>query len=302
MGSLCSKTAQSSTTSSTAIETEKEVSSLGYKSTADKTYELQEGKYNYFRKVNYIDYLYSLVNFSTDNATLEDKYENLSVNYSMSDPFFTESFNNDIFQSFLENKILKHRAVYDDASSNETATAIFKDCFMGANTGLDLKLFQDAQGKGDSSASKTNMVRKCDCIGYGLLYCSGPNFIKIKSLFNIFQTNGVIKKSENFNRFLLSTFLIASYGMINGRNKLNNYDEIGAISKEQLTQLIDTSELKDSQNLVEVTNKLIFGEDTSQELNYSQFKSKFENSDKETSLAFLLSASGVRFMLTKHNV
>lgn len=104
MGSLCSKTAQSSTTSSTAIETEKEVSSLGYKSTADKTYELQEGKYNYFRKVNYIDYLYSLVNFSTDNATLEDKYENLSVNYSMSDPFFTESFNNDIFQSFLENK------------------------------------------------------------------------------------------------------------------------------------------------------------------------------------------------------
>ena len=50
MGGLCSKQAQ---TSSGAIETEREVNIVTYKSTADKTYEFQEGKYNYFRKINF---------------------------------------------------------------------------------------------------------------------------------------------------------------------------------------------------------------------------------------------------------
>ena len=299
MGSLCSKQVQ---TTSGNIETEREVNIVSYKSSADKTYELQEGKFNYFRKINFVDYLYSLVHFSSDNATLEDNYDTANINYSKEDAFFTESFTNDIFQSFLENKILKHKAVYDDASNNEKATSIFKECFLAANTGLGLKLFQDAEAKGDQSADKANMVKKGDCIGYGLLYCTGQNFVKIKAIFNIFSDNGILKKSEKFSRFLLSTFLLASYGMVNARNKLNNYEEIGAVSKEQLKDLIDTSELKDSQNLVEVTNKLIFGESTSQELNYSQFKAKFENDNRDTSLAFLLSASGVRFMLTKHNV
>lgn len=299
MGGLCSKQAQ---TSSGVIETEREVNIVTYKSTADKTYEFQEGKYNYFRKINFNEYLYSLVHFSSDNATLEDTYEKADVNYSMNDPFFTESFNNDIFQSFLENKILKHKAVYDDATSKETVTSIFKECFLAANNGMGLKLYQDAEAKGDQSAEKTNMVKKGDCIGYGLLYCAGPNYVKIKALFNIFQENGVLKKNDKFSRFMLATFLMASYGMISGRNKLNDYEEIGAITKDRLKELIDTSELKDSQNLVEVTNKLIFGEDTSQELNYEQFKAKFANENRDTSLAFLLSASGVRYMLTLHNV
>ena len=304
MGGLCSKETQSttSTTTSTAIETEREVNLIKYTSTADKTYELQEGKYNFFRKINYADYLYSLVHFSTDNATLEDNYQGINVNYSMNDPFFTESFSNDIFQSFLENKILKHKAVYDEASNNESMTSIFKECFLSANTGLGLKLAQDAQAKGDSSADKNNIVKKCDCIGYGLLYCSGPNYIKIKSLYNMFQENGALKASDKFSGFLLSLFLLASYGMVNARNKLNKFEEMGTVSKEQLKELIDTSELKDSQNLVQVTNKLIFGEDTSQSLNYQQFKDKFAIDNKETSLAFLLSASGVRHMLTVHNV
>ena len=304
MGGLCSKQVQSETitTTSTAIETEREVNIIKYTSTADKTYELQEGKYNFLRKINYADYLYSLVHFSSENATLDDNYQGIDVKYSMNEPFFTELFSNDTFQSFLENKILKHKAVYDEASTNESMTAIFKECFLSANTGLGLKLSQDAQAKGDSSADKNNIVKKGDCIGYGLLYCCGPNYVKIKSLFNIFQENGVLKMNDKFSGFLLSLFILASYGMVNARNKLNKYDEIGAITKEKIKELIDTSELKDSQNLVQVTNKLLFGEDTSQSLNYSQFKNKFAIDNRETSLAFLLSASGVRHMLTVHNV
>ena len=302
MGKLCSKKFQNDL-SSPLIETSKDIKLPTYKNDSDKIYELQEIKYNYFRKINYIDYLYSLAHFSNNTATLEDNYQNATIDYSLNNPpFFKEEFNNAIFQSFLENKILKHKAVYEEASNNDTATAIFKECFMAVNTGLGLKLYQDATGKGNNSVDKNNIIKKGDCIGYGLLYCCGQNNIKIKSIFNIFQENGTIKKNDFFSRFLLSTFLIASYGMINARNKLNSFEEIGAITKEKLAELIDTSELKDSQHLVEVTNKLLFGEDFSQGLNYSQFQAKFENKNKDTSLAFLLSSNGIRYMLSKHNV
>ena len=65
---------------------------------------------------------------------------------------------------------------------------------------------------------------------------------------------------------------------------------------------MDTSELKDSQHLVEVTNKLIFGEDLSQSLDYDSFKAKFADENKDTSIAFMLTPSGIRFMQYKHNV
>ena len=299
MGSLCNKESQ---ISSSSIDSEKEVNIISYKSTADKTYELQEVKFNYFRKINYKDYLYSLVNFSNENATLNDDYINANINYSMNDSFFNEPFDNDIFQSFLENKILKHKAVNNDVLNNEKVVSIFKECFLGANAGLGLKLSEDAKQKGESSADKNNIVKKGNCIGYGVLYCQGKNYIKIKSLFNLFQENSLVKKNDKLNSFLLSLFLIPSYGMITARTKLKSFEEIGNITKEQLRELMDTSELRDSQNLVEVTNKLLFGEDTSQSLNYAQFRAKFENNNKETSLAYLLSASGVRYMLTKHNV
>ena len=299
MGNLCSKESQ---IPSSQINSEKEINIISYKSIADKTYELQEGKFNFFRKINYKDFLYSLVNFSSENATLKDDYINVNNNYSMNDSFFNESFDNDIFQSFLENKILKHKAINNDLLNNEKAVSIFKECFLSANSGLGLKLSQDAKMKGDSSVDKNNIIKKGNCIGYGILYCQGKNYVKIESLFNLFQENSLVKKSEKLNSFLLSLFLIPSYGMLTARTKLEKYEEIGKIKKEQLKELMDTSELKDSQNLLEVTNKLLFGEDTYQSLNYSQFKSKFENNNKETSLAFLLSASGVRYMLAKHNV
>lgn len=299
MGNLCSKESQ---IPSSQINSEKEINIISYKSIADKTYELQEGKFNFFRKINYKDFLYSLVNFSSENATLKDDYINVNNNYSMNDSFFNESFDNDIFQSFLENKILKHKAINNDLLNNEKAVSIFKECFLSANSGLGLKLSQDAKMKGDSSVDKNNIIKKGNCIGYGILYCQGKNYVKIESLFNLFQENSLVKKSEKLNSFLLSLFLIPSYGMLTARTKLEKYEEIGKIKKEQLKELMDTSELKDSQNLLEVTNKLLFGEDTYQSLNYSQFKSKFEDNNKETSLAFLLSASGVRYMLAKHNV
>ena len=109
MGKLCSKETQ--TVQSSHIDTEPEISIKKFSSSGDSYYNLQEKKFNYFQKLNFADFLYSLVNFSNENATLEDDYSQTKIDYSMENPFFCELFSNDIFQSFLENKILKHKSI-----------------------------------------------------------------------------------------------------------------------------------------------------------------------------------------------
>ena len=90
--------------------------------------------------------------------------------------------------------------------------------------------------------------------------------------------------------------------MASARNKLKKFSEIGAIDRDKLKELLNTSELKDCKNLVTITNKLMFGEDLSLSYNYQDFKMKFSNEDKDTSFGFLLSPSGIRYMLEKNNV
>ena len=299
MGKLCSKQKQ---TVSSNIETEKEVQMISYKSDSDKFYELQENKYNYLKKINFEDYLYALVHFSNENATLEEDYNKSNIDFSMNQPFFCDLFSTDIFQSFIENKILKHQSVYADAGNNEKVTTIFKEQLLALHNALGLKLAQDAKEKGDENADKNSIAKKCDAIPYGLLYCVGANFVKIKAIFNLFNENKELKPNEKLNEFLLALFLIASYCTASARNKLSKYDEIGSIEKEQLKKLLDSSELKDCQNLVTITNEFLFGTDLSGVLNYEQFKAKFEETDKDVSLSFMLSPSGVRYMLQKHNV
>ena len=299
MGQLCAKKTQST---SNLIETEKELSLPSYKSDGDKTYELQENKFNLFRKLNFADYLYSLVHFSSENATLADDYDKANVNVSMEEPFFCELFSNDIFQSFIENKILKHKAIYQFAGENEKIVSIFKEAFLAVNNALGLKLAQAAKEKGDESADKNSIIKKGDAIAYGLLYCVGANYIKIRALFNLFKKDDQLKPSDKLDEFLLSLFIISSYGMVSARNKLSKFDEVGNIEKEKLKELIGTSELKDCQNMVEITKKMLFGQDLSIGLSYQNFKDKFEVNDKDNSLAFLLTSSGVRYMIQKNNV
>lgn len=290
MGKLCSKQVQ---TTSSAIESEQEVSLCSYKSGGDDALKLQENKFNYLNKINFADFLYSLANYSNENATIEFKYDNVNIDYKITSQEFGEDFSPDVFQSFIENRILKHDNIYN-AKIDESLIAIFKDNLIQNVTALNLKLKQS------HSEDEFQGVRKYHIIPYGLLYCAGANYIKIKALFNLFSESGALKSSQMFNEFLLALFLVASYCSIAARNKLGKYDAIGQISKEDLKQLLNAAELKDCQNLVGVANKLIFGEDLSGSLTYEQFKEKFKGSDN--SISFLLSPAGVRSLLEKNNV
>ena len=300
MGKLCSKGVQ--TENANLIPQEKEISIPTYKSDGDKFFEFQEKKYNYLTKIFFQDYLYSLVNFSRDNATLEDEYNNVTLEVSSNDAFYAELISPDFFQSFVENKILKHKILYDEAQNNERNTTIFKTILQESYNGLGKKLSQDINQKGNGEVDEKSIITKGFLIPLGILHCSGPNYSKIKVIFNLFEEGGVLKTSEKLSHFLLALFLTAGYTMVHVRNKLQAFEEVGGIEKSDLIKLADTAELKDSQHLVEVTNKLIFGEDLTQSLEYGAFKAKFGDDNKDTSLGFMLSAPGIRYMQMKHNV
>ena len=307
MGKLCSKEVQAVPPSDSIdvieplIPQEKEVKIPSYSSEADKYYEKQEKKFNYLTKIPFKDYLYSLVNFSNENATLDDDYSKTNLDYSANDAFFEESFFSDTFQSFIENKILKHKAIYDDVQNNEKMVTIFKNILVEGHNALGQKLSQDSEKKGNP-VDKNSIIKKGNALAFGLLFCGGPNYAKVRAIFNLFQEGGNLKTNEKFNDFMLSVFTLASYGMLHVRNKISDYEEVGGIEKSIIIKLKDTCELKDSQHLVEVTNKLIFGEDLSLSLNYEEFKAKFADENKDTSIGFMLTPPGVRFMQNKHNV
>ena len=275
-----------------------------YTSMGDKFYEKLEKKYNFLKKIKLSDFLISLANFSKRNMTLTDSYSK-KYEFSMNDEFFEEDFCQEYFQVFLENKIFKHESLYEFSGKNEIiSNNIFKRGLLIMHKGLAKKLVQNAKENenGNVELNENNIIKKKDIICFGLLYCGGRKKKKVKLLFNLFKENDVIKSSEKFSRCLLSLFLIASYCILDAKIILSRQNkEIGKIKKDDFKKLIDCAQLRDSQNLVKVTNKLIFGEDLSKSLSFGEFKNLF-TLNKNKSLGFLLSPSGIRYMLQENNV
>ena len=301
MGQLCSKNAQ---VPSRQIDTEPEIILKTFDNKEiDKFYDLQENKFNFLRKLNFEDFFYSLVRFSNENATLEDDYSKAAtLDYNMkSSSFYTELFTSDLFQSFIENKIFKHKALYETIEKNEKMATIFKDTFLNANNALGLKLAQNAKDQGNENADKNTIVTKVHAIAYGILYCCGQNSTKVKTLFKLFQEDGKVKQNEMLDQFLLALAIIPSYGMASARQKLAKNEEIGPITKEELTKLVNFSELKDCVNLVGIMNINLFGENKSDSLAYDQFKQKFD-SESRNSVNFMLTPKGIRYMLIQNNI
>ena len=82
-------------------EGEKEILLFSYTSKADKEFQQLETKYNLLRDIDFQDYMYSLVKFDMENATLKDDYSKGNLKYNFKDSFFKEPMSVDFFQSFL---------------------------------------------------------------------------------------------------------------------------------------------------------------------------------------------------------
>ena len=98
--------------------------------------------------------------------------------------------------------------------------------------------------------------------------------------------------------YLLSSFIISSYCVVSARKKIaTSYPNIfSKLSNENIINMVQVSELKDSQNLVNVFNNSFFNKEV---FTWEEYRNKFED---KNGFQWILSPRGIRAKLEQNNV
>ena len=274
-----------------APSTEREISKHKYSSTHDSFFNEIEGKYNILTYIQLIDYINLLEYYSLETATLQFDRP-LRTQFSSKDVFLSQPMSIENFQSFIENKLFKIPEIYEMWGNNEVEFDVFKTVFLEVHKSLELKLNQNFGEKTDDRIKKRNLIP------LGILYCVSSVVSKIKLIFDIFKNdNGLFVQSNELNEYLLSSFIISSYCIVSARRKVSNsHHQFPELTKEQLIQMVQVSELKDSQNLVNVFNKSFFDKEA---FTWEEYRKKFEIVN---GFQWILSSKGIRKKLEENNV
>lgn len=293
MGSLCNKV------SSEKINVRPEIKAfrmISYSSNSDEVLKdmESENRNNFLSKVPFQDFIYSLSTYKRETATLADDYSKSPSSYSFEDPWFNEEMSIDEFQIFLTEKIAKHNALFD-ILSNETKKQIFLD--------INLCLFE-ALNKDLTKLDENFKMKKCNIMLIGFYFCNSVNTTLVEFIFDLFKTEGKLVKSDIFSTFLYGAYLLCSHCMFYVLVKLlpKNDGHFTPVPKEQIQACTKTCQIKDCKELLKFSEQLIFGEDGSKQYSALDFKNLFLSENKETSLAYLLTRSGIRYMLQVHDV
>jgi hypothetical protein len=271
---------------------EKEIKFKDYSSPNDEPLSIIENKQNFFNFVQLVEYINLLDQFTIETSTVSSKNK-MKIKFSSKDEFLKKEISLEEFQSFIENKIFNLDELYEITGNNEKSASIFKQMCIEIYKALELKLRQHYNDNSPVILKKSNLIP------IGILYCASNNIEKIKLIFDIFKNdNEEISKSDELNEYLLTLFLTGSYCLISARNKVGSTnEEVGKLAKEDLLKLINVSELKDCENLVNVFNKSFF---TKEKYNWEEFKGKFE--DLENGFGWIFSSKGIRRQLEQNNV
>ena len=115
-------------------------------------------------------------------------------------------------------------------------------------------------------------ITKRDLISLGMLFCKTNNINKIKILFDIFKNEkDLFEQSTELNEFLVCSFLISSYCLINAKKKLSQINPtIPELSVEDLKSFPYYENIQDCQNLIIYFNKYFF--DTNGLFTWEDFK------------------------------
>ena len=295
MGQLCCNKRKSDNIlgESYAPSGEKEISAQKYISKSDQFFTEIETKYNILSYIQLVEYMNLLEDYSLETAsvTFEGK---MRTDFSSKDAFLTYVMSYDEFHSFLENKILKLTEINELSEKNEIMVNTFFAVFKEIYTSLEVKLKQHY------NENSNDRITKKTLIPFGILFTISNVVGKIKLLFDLFKNEeGRFAKSDDFDDYLLCSFLICSYCMISARRKITSTNpNIPEMSKEELIRCLNVCELKDSENLVEVFNNTFFEKKDS--YSWNEFKEKFL--DKENGFQWILTTKGIRKMLEDHNV
>ena len=264
-------------------------------------FEEKSEKVNYLKYIDFNDYMISLSNFSIENADLPDSYSKIKYSYSCEDEFYNETFNIEYLQSFIESKILKHKNVYEKAFHSDNSherTLLFKDFLLNLYKASLPKVKQIELENGiiEENVNENTIMKKNSAIIYGLLFCEGDDWLKVKIFFNLFKQNNKLKKSEALDQFLFMLFITATYSMCYARNMLSKYAALGEVDQDDMSDIMTIFQIDTTKKLVEYTNKLLFGREQNNELIYEQFRESCQVTEKKESVSYLFSSRGIRYM------
>jgi len=269
---------------------EKEILRIKYKSNYDFLFEELEHKYNILRHIQLIDYVNLLNNYEPETATL-NLTGVMKKDYSHHDYSLSYVMTVDIFQNFIENKLYKTSEIIQLSEKKELMLSTFTEVCREIFNSLELKLNQHYEEK------RNDRITKKILISLGVLYCKSDVIGKIKLIYDLFKNDkDKFVKSEDFEKYLISSFLICSYCMLSVRKKIIRANKkIPEMKEEDFINCLKVCQLKISQNLLKIFNENFFDKD---EFDWNEFKNKFNQ--KENGFQWILSPKGIRKMLEEN--
>ncbi len=269
---------------------EKEIVLKDYSSSNDELLIIIESTKNYFTQVQLVDFVNLLEQFSLETSGIITD-EPMHSDFSSNDEFLSKSFTLEEFHSFVENKIL----ILDDLNNSleKENIIIFKQFCDEMYKALETKLKEYYKEE-----NSFNLIKKRNILAFGILFCDCENIEKIKLFFDIFKNEDKKEffKSKELDDFLLTLFLVSSYCLITTRNNIANKNKgIGKLEKEDLLNLLKTSELKNCENSVKIFNDTFFKKES---YNWKDFKKQFE--DIDDGFGWILSSRGIRRKLEEN--
>ena len=269
---------------------EKEILRIKYKSNYDFLFEELEHKYNILGHIQLIDYVNLLNNYEPETATL-NLTGVMKKDYSHHDYSLSYVMTVDIFQNFIENKLYKTSEIIQLSEKKELMLSTFTEVCREIFNSLELKLNQHYEEK------RNDRITKKILISLGVLYCKSDVIGKIKLIYDLFKNDkDKFVKSEDFEKYLISSFLICSYCMLSVRKKIIRANKkIPEMKEEDFINCLKVCQLKISQNLLKIFNENFFDKD---EFDWNEFKYKFNQ--KENGFQWILSPKGIRKMLEEN--
>lgn len=286
-----------------------------------------ENNYNYLQYISFSSFISTLVNFSEDNMNLSfnsdiplNQKQNLNeidttepnLEYSSQDPFFYAGLpENEYFIPFIENKILLNPIIKDKFQQNQEKKEIFKDFLLSLYKTVNNKLSSYLKIKYPNEESYDNfIVNKGNIITFGILFCQNEETNKITLIYNLFKEveddgKSIIRKSGELSLFFRTIFIVASYGVANARKSHKGYGKLKPIKEEKINKVLRFTNTKNLNNLIDLVNKNLFGEDENNSIYFQEFKEKFIKKDSTQPiqpLSFMFSPSKIRAMLEKYNI
>lgn len=192
--------------------------------------------------------------------------------------------------------------MYEKAANNQEKFQLFKEYFVNIFKGLLLKLQkEDKQKEQPVEIDPSERIKKMHILAMLILFCEKTAVAKVKAIFEAFQNERILSRSDLFEEFLITLFFIGAYCSLDARHQVNS-EGFNEMDRDEVKKVLDAMEAKDSRNLVQETTRRIFGENKDRRLGYEEFKALFTDKNENTTIDYILSAEGVRKFQEKYNV